>query len=80
MKIIPCSFFKKDATKETMTTTFMLVQVHVDYHLKIIQNWMNLQFTYTNLLWNNAHMSAWFLFQDMERPSFSVEYLSIWGC
>lgn len=35
MKIIPCLFFKKDATKETMTTTFMLVQVHVDYHLKI---------------------------------------------
>lgn len=39
MKFIPFSFFKKDATKETMTTTFMLVQVHVDYNLiKLIQN------------------------------------------
>lgn len=37
MKFIPFSFFKKDATKETMTTTFMLVQV--DYNLiKLIQN------------------------------------------
>lgn len=34
---MPCSFLK-DATKETMTTTFMLIQVHLDYHLKLGSN------------------------------------------
>lgn len=41
MKFIPFSFFKKDATKETMTTTFMLVQVHVDLQFNKIDSKLN---------------------------------------
>lgn len=67
-----------------MTTTFMLVQVHLDYHLKLGSNFKICSLLKlickVMLMQDQPDCNFFFLFQDMERPAFGVEYISLRGC
>lgn len=66
-----------------MTTTFMLTQVHLDYHLKLGSNLKIcclLKLICKVMLMQDQPDCNFFLFQDLERPAFGVEYISLRGC
>lgn len=66
-----------------MTTTFMLIQVHLDYHLKLGSNLKIcslLKLICKVMLMQDQPDCIFFLFQDLERPAFGVEYISLRGC
>lgn len=67
-----------------MTTTFMLIQVHLDYHLKLGSNFKICSLLKlickVMVMQDQTDCNFFFLFQDLERPAFGVEYISLRGC
>lgn len=61
----------------------MLIQVHLDYHLKLGSNFKIcslLKLICKVMLMQDQPDCIFFLFQDLERPAFGVEYISLRGC
>lgn len=61
----------------------MLFQVHLDYHLKLGSNFKIcslLKLICKVMLMQDQPDCIFFLFQDLERPAFGVEYISLRGC